>query len=345
MEELQDDKRQTEAIIAGMSAGVAVFNVDARVMLANRSIADLLDQHGQTIGRSPMELVRQPVLDGAVRRALNGEDTPSIEIIASSGKTLLARTSPVRAASGKVDLVVVVFHDITEIRRTEKMKKDFIANVSHEFKTPLTSIRGYTETLLTSFPDDPSVIREFLGAIERNSILLQALVADLLVLARLESETALDKRDFNVTALIEEQIRSRQHLLREKHVQVEVECPALDVLADQQRLSRAVSNLLDNAIHYNRENGSIRIRGGSRDGGLLLAVTDSGYGICKDDMIRIFERFYRVEKSRTRDSGGTGLGLAIAKHAIESQGGTITVTSTLGVGSTFEIFLPNVIRD
>jgi len=344
MEESQDDKRRTEAIITGMSAGVVVFDREVRAILTNRSLGELLETYGQAAGKSPMELVRQPSLDAVVRNALKGADTPAVELKTSNGKTLLAKTVPVRSLSGQVDRVVVVFHDLTEIRRTEKMRKDFIANVSHEFKTPLTSIRGFTETLLTSLPKDPNVTREFLEAIGRNSTLLQALVDDLLVLARLESETAIDKHEFDVFELIEQQIQSRQHLLREKDVRVEVECPRLEILADRQRLSRAVSNLLDNAIYYNREHGSVRITGRSYQGGFQLNVADTGFGIRKEDLSRIFERFYRVEKSRARDSGGTGLGLAIAKHAIESQGGTISVSSTPGAGSTFAIFLPNALH-
>jgi two-component system phosphate regulon sensor histidine kinase PhoR len=339
MEELESDKHRREAIIAAMSAGVAVFNHEARAILANRSMQALLDLHGDIVGKRPMELVRDPAFESAVRTALAGWEPPSIELLTGGGRILLATAAPVRALSGTVELAVIVFHDLTEIRRTERMRKDFVANVSHEFKTPLTSIRGYAETLLNAEPSDPVVKREFLEAIERNSALLQALVEDLLVLSTLERELPIRKEKLDVCALLEEQIGSKQHLLAEKKIEVSMECMSIEVGADRSRLIRAVSNLIDNAIHYNRPGGKIRINVSQLERGIRIDVQDTGAGIPQEDLVRIFERFYRVEKSRTRESGGTGLGLAIVKHAIESQGGTISVNSRLGVGSTFTIVL------
>jgi two-component system phosphate regulon sensor histidine kinase PhoR len=339
MEELESDKHRREAIIAAMSAGVAVFNHEARAILANRSMQALLDLHGDIVGKRPMELVRDPAFESAVRTALAGWEPPSIELLTGGGRILLATAAPVRALSGTVELAVIVFHDLTEIRRTERMRKDFVANVSHEFKTPLTSIRGYAETLLNAEPSDPVVKREFLEAIERNSALLQALVEDLLVLSTLERELPIRKEKLDVCALLEEQIGSKQHLLAEKKIEVSMECLSIEVGADRSRLIRAVSNLIDNAIHYNRPGGKIRINVSQLERGIRIDVQDTGAGIPQEDLVRIFERFYRVEKSRTRESGGTGLGLAIVKHAIESQGGTISVNSRLGVGSTFTIVL------
>jgi two-component system phosphate regulon sensor histidine kinase PhoR len=254
---------------------------------------------------------------------------------------LLAKAAPVRALNGAVELAVMVFHDLTEIRRTEKMRKDFVANVSHEFKTPLTSIRGYAETLINIEPgEDPGITREFLEAIARNSILLQALVDDLLVLANLESEQPVSKERFNMKELIEQQIQSKRHLLAASSLSMDFDCPPIEIEADRARLVRALSNLLDNAIHYNRHGGTVRISVSLAGRQLRIDVEDTGNGIAQGDLVRIFERFYRVDRSRTRDSGGTGLGLAIAKHAIESQSGTLTLTSKPGSGSTFTIRLP-----
>jgi two-component system phosphate regulon sensor histidine kinase PhoR len=288
-----------------------------------------------------MELVRQPTIEVAVREALSGADTPAVELTTGGGRVLLAKASPVRELSGAAELVVVVFHDLTEIRRTEKMRKDFIANVSHEFKTPLTSIRGYAETLLNSAPADPKMSREFLEAIERNSALLQRLVDDLLVLARLESEPPVEKQKFNVRDLIDQQLSSKQPLIEEKDIHVKVDCPSTEIQADPARLAQALSNLIENAIRYNRRSGQVTITGSAAKTGFKIEVADTGIGVAQGDIARIFERFYRVEKSRTRDSGGTGLGLAIVKHAIESQGGSISVASRLGVGTTFTMMMPN----
>lgn len=339
MEELQSDKRRIEAIVAAMSAGIVVFDRDARVVLANDSIRKLLAIHGEATGKMPMELVRLPSIESAVRDALRGIEVPAVDLTTGNGRILSAMAAPVRTLSGEAELAVVVFHDLTEIRRTEKMRKDFIANVSHEFKTPLTSIRGYAETLLDT-PGDSEHTREFLETIQRNATLLQALVDDLLVLAQLESEPPIEKQPIAMRSLIEEQIRSRRHLIDDKNIRVDVDCPEIEILADRSRLTRALSNLLDNAIHYNRVGGEIRISGRSTVAGFAVDIADTGSGIPQEDIVRVFERFYRVEKSRTRESGGTGLGLAIVKHAVESQGGTISVASKLGTGSTFTIVLP-----
>jgi two-component system phosphate regulon sensor histidine kinase PhoR len=220
------------------------------------------------------------------------------------------------------------------------MRRDFVANVSHEFKTPLTSIRGYTETLLSGAKDDPRIATDFLKTIERNAQHLEALVSDLLVLAKLEAELPTNKEEFDLSGVIKEQISSRKGALTDRKIQVSMECPEMQIQADRARLTAALSNLIDNAILYNKSGGQIRISAERQNGTLNLSVADTGNGIPSDELHRIFERFYRVDKSRTRESGGTGLGLSIVKHAIESQGGTINVTSKIGLGSTFTIHLP-----
>jgi len=192
---------------------------------------------------------------------------------------LVAKAAPVRALSGHVELVVMVFHDLTEIRRMERMRKDFVANVSHEFKTPLTSIRGYAETLLNVEPGDPAVVRDFLEAIDRNSRLLQTLVDDLLVLANMESEVPLSKERFNLKEAIEQQIESRRHLLSANHLRPELDCPSIEVELDRPRLMRALSNLIDNAIIYNRSGGTVRISVNVSGRQLRIDVADTGAGI------------------------------------------------------------------
>jgi two-component system phosphate regulon sensor histidine kinase PhoR len=339
MEELEVDKHRTEAIIAAMSSGVTVFDRDARVVLSNRSMQELLDLHGDVGGRLPMELVRDPAIGLAVRAALAGSDPPAIDLTTRANRVLLAKAAPVRSLGGAVELVVMVFHDLTDIRRTEKMRKDFVANVSHEFKTPLTSIRGYAETLLSAEPPDAATKQEFLEAIERNAELLQALVDDLLVLATLERELPVENEQLDLRELLQSQIRAKQHLLADKQITAKLDSPPITIHADRARLVRALSNLIDNAIHYNRPGGEVHVSASVTDRAVRIDITDTGLGIPQGDLVRVFERFYRVEKSRTREHGGTGLGLAIVKHAIESQGGTISVTSRVGSGSTFTILL------
>jgi two-component system phosphate regulon sensor histidine kinase PhoR len=234
----------------------------------------------------------------------------------------------------------VVFNDLTEIRRMERMRRDFVANVSHEFKTPLTSIRGYAETLLAGASNDKKIATDFLRTIERNSKQLEMLVSDLLTLAKLEAEVPATKDQIQLRAMIEEQMAYRKNALRDQQLLVTIECPSIEIQADRSRLSTALSNLIDNAMYYNKTGGQITISAEVQANTLSLAVADSGQGIPSEDLSRIFERFYRVDKARARDTGGTGLGLSIVKHAIESQGGTISVASRVGTGSTFTIRLP-----
>jgi two-component system phosphate regulon sensor histidine kinase PhoR len=340
MEDLVEGKRQVEAIVDAMSAGVVVFDREARAVIANEAIRQMLELPGDPAGRTPMEVVRHSAVLTVVRQALEGIKAPTVELTTAGGKVLSARATPVHQLSGQVESAVVVFHDLTELRRLERMRKDFVANISHELKTPLTSIRGYAETLLSQPPETSAITTEFLQAIERNAELLQNLVDDLLVLARLESEPPIEKQPTQIHELIEREVRSRARSLEEKGIAVQVECPAAEVLVDQGRLSKALSNLLDNAIHYNRAHGQIRVTGRETPAGFAIEVADTGSGIPQRDLSRVFERFYRVEKSRARNSGGAGLGLAIAKHAVESQGGSISVSSKLGAGSTFTIMLP-----
>jgi two-component system, OmpR family, phosphate regulon sensor histidine kinase PhoR len=337
---LSDGKQQLELILEAMGQGVMVLDREGRITLTNSSLLKVLGTDRDLSGRTPMEVFRRPELENAVKKVLGGEPIQTLEIIAGNNRVLQATVAPVTNALGTVNSAVAVFHDLTEIRRSERMRRDFVANVSHEFKTPLTSIRGYTETLLSGAKDDPKIANDFLGIIERNARHLEALVTDLLVLARFEAELPAMRETFDLNSVVNEQVSSRASSLKERNIQVKVECPTLQIHADRARLATAVSNLIDNAIYYNKPGGQIRITAEKQNGELNLSVWDTGNGIPSEELPRIFERFYRVDKSRTRDSGGTGLGLSIVKHAIESQGGTITVASRLGAGSTFTIHLP-----
>ena len=340
MQALSDGKQQLELILEAMGQGVMVLDRSGRITLTNSAVLRVLGTDRDLIGKTPLEVLRRPELENAVKAILAGEPAQTLEINAGNNRVLQANVAPVTNAAGVVNSAVVVFHDFTEIRRGERMRRDFVANVSHEFKTPLTSIRGYTETLLAGAKDDPKIAPDFLRIIERNAQHLSALVSDLLVLARLEAEVPATKEQFDLAIVVREQIASRTNALVERSIELSMDCPAIQVQTDRARLATALSNLIDNAIHYNKPGGQIRISAETQNGTLNVAIEDTGNGIPSEELPRIFERFYRVDKSRTRESGGTGLGLAIAKHAIESQGGTITVTSRLGTGSRFTIHLP-----
>ena len=337
MTELSQGKQRLESILEAMGQGVMVLDQTGRITLTNTSIGALLGTDRAVTGKTPLEVFRSPDLENAVGEVMAGGEPRVLEMPVGPGRVVQANVAPVPNRSGEVESVVVVFHDLTDIRRTEKMRRDFVANVSHEFKTPLTSIRGYAETLIAGAKDDPQIAPDFLRTIETNARYLEALVNDLLTLARLEAEVPATMERVSVRRIVDEQIESRKNAIRERNINVSVECPDVEIQADRSRLSTAVSNLIDNAIHYNRPGGTIRISTEQQNGTLNLSVADSGHGIPSDELQRIFERFYRVDKSRTRESGGTGLGLSIVKHAIESQGGTITVTSRVGSGSIFTI--------
>jgi two-component system, OmpR family, phosphate regulon sensor histidine kinase PhoR len=338
--ELSEGKQRLELILGAMGEGIMVLDRTGRIGLTNRSMLEILRSEEDLIGRSPQRVFRNEAFDRAVRKVLDNCQGSVVELTSESGRVLRAHITPVSNESGGLEGAVIVFHDLTDIRRIERMRRDFVANVSHEFKTPLTSIRGYAETLLTRAGEDPALRKEFLTVIERNARQLETLVKDLLTLAKIESELVAKKEQVELRSIIGEELAGRQAALARRGIGVSLDCPTFFVQADRALIVTAISNLLDNAINYNRPGGKIEIAGyldNSR--GFVLDISDTGIGIPAEELPRIFERFYRVDKARSRSSGATGLGLAIAKHAIESQGGRVSVTSRVGVGSTFTIRL------
>src|SRR5215472_1417715 len=289
---LSDGKQQLELILEAMKQGVMVLDRDARITLTNSSLRRVLETDRDLSRKTPFEVVRRPELDTAVHAVLDDGTPRVLEIEVGNYRILQANVAPVTNMIGKIDSIVVVFNDLTDIRRTERMRRDFVANVSHEFKTPLTSIRGYTETLLSGAMDDPKIALDFLLTIERNAQHLENLVKDLLTLARLEAEVPAKRERFELKPLIDEQISSRAKTLRDGGVQVMIECPQLQVQADRSRLATALSNLIDNAINYNKPGGEIRVSAEVQNGTLSVAVIDTGYGIPYEELPRIFERFY-----------------------------------------------------
>jgi two-component system, OmpR family, phosphate regulon sensor histidine kinase PhoR len=337
---LRDRLQKAESFLQAMVEGVMILDRGGRITFHNRSVAGMLGTDRALTGKTTLDLLRHPELEAGVKKVLAGGAAAVVELTLPGGRYAQGHIAGVPNLSGTIDSAVVVFHDLTEVRKSERMRRDFVANVSHEFKTPLTAIRGYTETLLGGALDDRSTATDFLRIIERNARHLEALVSDLLTLARLEAELPASLETINVKALIEEQLALREAAIRERKIKVVVDCGDIELSVDRVRLVMAVSNLIDNAIHYNRQSGEIQITATAENGVLILSIADTGEGIPSTELQRIFERFYRVDKARTRESGGTGLGLAIVKHAIESQGGSIRVSSKLGAGSKFSIHLP-----
>ena len=238
---------------------------------------------------------------------------------------------------------LLVLHDVTSFKRLEQIRKDFVANVSHELKTPLTAIRGAVETLLDGALNDPAHNRSFVESIAEEAGRLHNLVDDLLVLTQIESRpTALKRERVAIRPFLEELVSRYQALAKARGVTLALkEADPKDVLdANRNQLAQAIGNLLDNAIKYNRPSGQVSIRATGGQGGVRIEVEDTGIGIPLEDLPRIFERFYRVDKARSRQTGGTGLGLSIVKHVAESHGGSVSVESRLGHGSCFVLIFP-----
>ena len=341
---LTEGRNRSAAILSSMAEGVAVIGADERVVFCNHAFCQSVDADAAgSAGRPLLEIVRQSDLVALIRRALATRSTTSGEVSLGGARprTFDATAAPVEAAGTAG--VVLVLHDISELQRLERVRRDFIANVSHEFKTPLTAIQGFAETLLEGALEDPQNNRRFLGIIRDHAIRLGRLTDELLKLSEIEAgKLELDLRPVAVGDLIESCVETARLKATQKQQTLGVECqPDLPpVRADSSRLREVLQNLLDNAVQYTPAGGRITVLAARVDSQVVLSVSDTGIGIPKADQERIFERFYRVDAARSREVGGTGLGLSIARHLIEAHGGHISVASEVGRGSTFSVFLP-----
>jgi two-component system phosphate regulon sensor histidine kinase PhoR len=283
-------------------------------------------------------VIRHPDFLATVRAALQAKQRESTIAGSLAGRKSFAITAEPLPDRG----VVCVLHDISEIERVEKTRRDFIANVSHELRTPLTSIRGYSETLLESEEMAAGSAREFLQVIRRNAERMGRLTEDLLVLARVESgEEKLDIRPHAAQELVSEAASSMGEAAKRAEMEIVTDgVPQSQVLADSYAIHQVFANLISNAVRYAQNGKTITLGALEKTNDIEFYVRDQGPGIASEHLPRIFERFYRVDKARSRESGGTGLGLAIVKHIVLNHGGTVRVESTLGQGSTFYFRLP-----
>jgi two-component system phosphate regulon sensor histidine kinase PhoR len=340
---LSQDRARMEAILAGMIEGVLVVNEHGRLQLANQTARRLLRIDGAIEGRHYPEIVRQPAVAQQITAALAGQPTSSVELtgMRDPSTILIARAAPVASPSGRG--AVVVFHDITDLRRADQIRRDFVANVSHELRTPLTAIRGYVEAMADA---DPEESRRFLEIVQRHTLRMERLVRDLLRLARLDAgQEPLDRVACSIESLFTAVETDLAGLLsgRGQSVDRETAPDATSVPGDPAKLQDALRNLLENATNYSPAGSRIRMNASRRGDRMLISVADEGPGIPESDLGRVFERFYRVDKSRTRDGrdpGGTGLGLAIVKHLIELHGGRVSVANQPPHGAVFTIELP-----
>lgn len=341
LSELGRHRARMEAILAEMAEGVLVVDREGRVQLINE-VAQRLLPGRVAIGDRYIETVRHPGIVGELTHALRGERPDPIEVSLEQDRhSLLAHATPASDAAGGG--AVLVLHDITALRSTDRIRRDFVANVSHELRTPLTAIRGYVETL----EDDTlraEERREFLGIVMRHTDRMERLVRDLLRLARIEAgQEALEIGRCDVEALFRGVAAELAAPIRARKLAIEtgVAPEAAIVVGDGAKLHDALRNLLENAVNYSPEGGRIALRARLDGQEVALSVGDEGPGIPDRDLERVFERFYRVDKSRTQDPGGTGLGLSIAKHLVDLHGGRVTAENRQPHGALFTIHFPS----
>jgi two-component system, OmpR family, phosphate regulon sensor histidine kinase PhoR len=334
---VRESRSELEALLNSMTDGVIAVSPDMKVRWANQAIGGILHQPVR-IGAPVIELLRHPDFLATLNGALQTKRRESTIVTSLSGRRSFSLTAEPLPDGG----VVSVLHDISEVERVEKTRRDFIANVSHELRTPLTSIRGYAETLLESDGLLNDNARDFLQVIRRNAERMGRLTEDLLVLARVESgEEKLDLRPHSARILLAEATSSMQENARAAEVELTIEdIPDWQVMADSYAVHQVFGNLISNALRYAQDGKKIVVGAHEQENGIEFFVRDFGPGIASEHLPRIFERFYRVDKARSRESGGTGLGLAIVKHIVLNHGGAVRVESTVGHGTTFFFLLP-----
>ena len=345
LRELNDEKAGLSAILSSMTEGVLAMDAAGKIRVANEALRQQLDIGEEAIGRSALEVFRNVALQEIIAEAVQTGRVVGRELAFLNPVERIFEVNAARlqARDGGSVGIVVLLHDITRLKQLENLRKEFVANVSHELRTPLSIIKGYIETLLDPQPPDPETARQFLQTIQRHSQRLETLIGDLLTVSAMESQQArlqlesLSLRDVAATAADEIVQRAR-----EKNTAIAIEIPPdlPRMRADAQRLHQVFFNLLDNAVKYGQPEGRISVSAKLRNGEIEVQVADNGPGIAPEHLPRIFERFYRVDKARSRDLGGTGLGLSIVKHIVQAHGGRVWAESVVGQGSTFHFTLP-----
>jgi two-component system phosphate regulon sensor histidine kinase PhoR len=352
---LERDRLQLLVVLEAMAEAVIAVDSRHRLLFANAGANRLFGLDRSSVGRLVPELIRSPRVQEAIEATLRLSDPKSYQSevvlagrdISTRGqgteRHLAVRGTPLPGLPSPG--AVLVFHDVTDLRRLERMRQDFVANASHELKTPLASIKAYTETLLDWALRDDSVNVRFLERIDEQAERLNQLILDLLSLARLESgQGVFDHQPLEIVPVLEACVEAHRGRASAKNLDLTFDPDELDegtlILADEEAVHQIADNLIDNAIKYTPENGSVHVHCSLQEDRVAVEVTDTGIGIPREDLPRIFERFYRVDKARSRELGGTGLGLSIVKHLVQSIGGRIDVNSRLGSGSKFTVLFP-----
>ncbi|MFA6110036.1 MAG: ATP-binding protein [Candidatus Latescibacterota bacterium] len=339
------EKSRVEGILESVTEGIMVTGIDGKVVMANRALASLFGTRPPLEGRTPVEVVRHREVEEAIA-ACQAEGRPAaLEVVrrAPTERFLEVQVAPIRR-DGTCIGVVTVFHDITRLRQLERVRRDFVANVSHELRTPLTAIKGYAETLAEGALQDPEAAGRFVQVISSHADRLHRLLDDILDLARLEQEGLEVRASPTVLRpLVEGCVAAVAQAASRKGIALAVQVPP-EIVAwcDGKLIEQVVTNLLDNAVKYTPEGGAVTVRAlapSDAEPRIVVEVSDTGIGIPAADLERVFERFYRVDKGRSRALGGTGLGLSIVRHAVQAHGERVWATSELGHGSTFHFTL------
>jgi two-component system phosphate regulon sensor histidine kinase PhoR len=340
-----DAQAQQQVLFNSMLEGLLLLDRNRRIYLANRNFKNLFNLKIELRGKTVMEALRLHELAELVERVETEGQVfdHELKLPELSGRWLRVNAAVISNSAGEREGTILVFHDLTRLKQLERTREDFVANVSHELRTPLSLIKGYVETLLDGARNDTVIAERFLKIIERNTQRLDLLIQDLLTISALESgRMKLNLQPVELQPLAEKIFADHRSRAENKGVKLVNQLPALTAQADAHRLEQVLANLVDNAIKYGRAQGHVTI-GGEKlaNGKLEIFVQDDGPGIPAESLDRVFERFYRVDKARSRDQGGTGLGLSIVKHIIHNHGGEVWVKSELGKGATFFFTLPS----
>jgi two-component system phosphate regulon sensor histidine kinase PhoR len=342
---LTDERNRSAAILRSMVEGVFVISPQERVLFSNRAFSRMLGLETISVeGRPLLEAIRQTHLLAVIKKALASEEEISSEISVGTvqPRSFAVTAAPVRADGGHAGAVLVL-HDITELRRLERVRQDFVANVSHEFRTPLTAMQGFAETLLGGALEDEQNRRHFVEIIRDHAARLARLTEDLLKLSSIEAgQLNLEFHPVSVAQLVESCMETVRLKAASKQLTLAADVPSEipTIRGDANRLQEVLQNLLDNAVQYTPPGGSILVSAAPKDAEVTVTVTDTGIGIPQAEQVRIFERFYRVDAARSREAGGTGLGLSIARHIVDAHGGRLWLESTVGEGSRFHFSVP-----
>lgn len=343
-EQLQDERSRFAAAVNGIGEGILVADRRLTLVLSNPAVEQMFPEADFTKGE-PVERWLPPEIPAIFREVLESGEmlAVDVQIATPHQRSWKVSCTPILSKKGKVQAVAAVFYDITELERVDRVRKDFVINVSHELRTPLAAIQGYAETLLDGAIDDPSINRRFVKIVWQNAERLAQLTADLMTLSQVEVNT----REFHfsphsVEEILQEAGDSISMILEKKSITLQIDWvdSNLTVECDSGAIHQVLTNLLDNAAKYTPEHGTITLRAQPTGEGVEFSVVDTGAGIAAEHIPRLFERFYRVDKARSRALGGTGLGLAIVKHLVLAHRGTVEVSSVVGEGTTFSFRLP-----